>query len=63
MNIVHVGFYDAQDTFLGAWYFSKNTLFEGDEAKDFVVQMHELPLGSLAERTETVRAIGFGFTL
>ncbi len=63
MNVIHVGFYDAEDTFLGAWYFSKNTLFEGDEAKDFVVQMHELPLASLAERAETVRAIGFGFTL
>lgn len=63
MNVVHVGFYDAEENFLGAWYFTRNTLFEGDESKNFVVQMHELPLPALAERAETVRAIGFGFTL
>lgn len=63
MNIVHVGFYGPEEEFLGAWYFTKNTLFEGDESKDFVVQMHGLPLDSLATRAEQVQAIGFGFML
>lgn len=63
MNIIHIGFYDAEGTFLGAWYFTKNTLLEGEESKNFVVQMHGLPLDSLAERANSVSAIGFGFTL
>lgn len=63
MNVIHLGFYGAGGEFLGAWYFTKNMLLEGSEAKDFVVQMRGLPLPSLSERAESVSAIGFGFSL
>ena len=63
MTVIHIGFYEAEGTFLGAWYFTKNTLLEGDESKNFVVQMYGLPLDSLAERANSLSAIGFGFTL
>ncbi len=63
MNVIHTGFYDESGDFLGSWYFTKNTLLESGEAKDFVVQMHGFPIKGLSEKAHEIKAIGFGFTL
>ncbi|MBE5784210.1 MAG: hypothetical protein E7330_00225 [Clostridiales bacterium] len=63
MNVIHTGFYDESGDFLGAWYFTKNTLFESGEAKDFVVQMRGFPIDALSEKAAEIEAMGFGFTL
>ncbi|MBQ7114292.1 MAG: hypothetical protein IJO10_08655 [Clostridia bacterium] len=63
MNVIHTGFYDEGGSFLGSWYFTKNTLLESGEAKDFVAQMHGFPIKGLSEKAHEIKAIGFGFTL
>ncbi len=61
VNMVFVGFYDKSDKFIGAWYFSKNALFEGGDSKNFVINMSGFPIKNLSEKAETIKGIGFGF--
>ena len=60
-NMIYVGFYDAEDRFIGAWYFSKNALFDGGEQKNFVIDMNGFPIKKLSEKVAGIKGIGFGF--
>lgn len=60
-NMIFAGFYDESGRFIGAWYFSKNALFEGGDSKNFVVDMNDFPIAKLSEKAADVRGIGFGF--
>lgn len=60
-NMIFAGFYDENGRFMGAWYFSKNALFEGGDSKNFVVDMNDFPIAKLSEKAADVRGIGFGF--
>lgn len=60
-NMIFAGFYDENGRFIGAWYFSKNALFEGGDSKNFVVDMNDFPIAKLSEKAADVRGIGFGF--
>lgn len=60
-NMIFAGFYDKSGRFIGAWYFSKNALFEGGDSKNFVVDMNDFPIAKLSEKAADVRGIGFGF--
>lgn len=60
-NMIFAGFYDENGRFMGAWYFSKNALFEGGDSKNFVVEMNDFPIAKLSEKAADVRGIGFGF--
>lgn len=60
-NMIFAGFYDKSGRFMGAWYFSKNALFEGGDSKNFVVDMNDFPIAKLSEKAADVRGIGFGF--
>lgn len=61
VNMVFVGFYDQSDKFIGAWYFSKNALFEGGDSKNFVINMSGFPIKNLSEKAASIKGIGFGF--
>lgn len=60
-NMIFAGFYDKSGRFIGAWYFSKNALFEGGDSKNFVAGMNDFPIAKLSEKAADVRGIGFGF--
>ena len=60
-NMIYVGFYDTEDRFIGAWYFSKNALFDGGEQKNFVIDMNGFPIKKLSEKAAGIKGIGFGF--
>lgn len=60
LNIVYIGFYGSDDTFLGAWYFSKNALLELGDCKSFVEHMRALPIESLASNCIAMKSIAFG---
>lgn len=63
MNVVYVGFYDEAGAFLGAWYFTKNAVLEPNEAKNFVINMRDFPLGDLGARVASFQSAAFGFDL
>ena len=60
-NMIFIGFYDENEKFIGAWYFSKNALFEGGDSKNFVADMNDFPVARLSEKAAGIRGIGFGF--
>lgn len=60
-NMIFAGFYDENGRFMGAWYFSKNALFEGGDSKNFVANMNDFPVAKLSEKAADIRGIGFGF--
>lgn len=60
-NMIFVGFYDEAGDFIGAWYFSKNALFDALDSKSFVVNMNGFPVDNLSQKAASIRGIGFGF--
>lgn len=62
LNIVYIGFYGSNDTFLGAWYFSKNALIELGDRKAFVEHMRALPIEKLAGKCIYMKSIAFGIS-
>jgi len=61
INIAYVGFYDANEKFLGAWHFTKNARLEKGDQKNFVVNMDGLPIPNLAETTVSMKSLAYGF--
>ena len=59
--MIFAGFYANSGSFLGAWYFSKNALFEGGDSHTPVAGMNDFPIAKLSEKAADVRGIGFGF--
>ncbi len=60
-NMIFIGFYDEAGEFIGAWYFSKNALFDALGSKNFVVNMNGFPVDNLSQKAANMRGIGFGF--
>ncbi|HHT86575.1 MAG TPA: hypothetical protein GXZ61_02760 [Clostridiales bacterium] len=52
---VFCAFYDEANALLGVWYFS---IF--DDTESFTTQLISLPIPELAQKTKSIKAIGFG---
>jgi len=60
LNMIFAGFYDAEDTLLGVWYFSKNAQLAPGMSIPFVVHMKALPVENLAENCSSIHFHAFG---
>lgn len=58
--MVYVQFYDAEDTLLGVWYFTRNAVLQPGQDTAFVVHLQSLPIEGLAENTASMRFRAFG---
>lgn len=63
MNTVYVGFYNAEGGFLGAWYLTKNAVFDAGDSKNFVVNMQDFPIKELGAEAAGFKTSAFGFDL
>lgn len=61
LNMVYVGLYDANDVFLGAWYFSQNALLDSQDSVRFTTHLKAFPLNKLAETGVHSQCLAFGF--
>lgn len=60
LNIIHIGFYDENDSLIGVWYFTENVTLHEDTPMRFSSQMRSLPVVDLADNTVRIEAYGFG---
>ena len=63
MNMSYVAFYDADDTLLGVWNFTLNSVMNPGDIRSFVINMNDLTIENLSSRTASTKACGFGFNL
>lgn len=61
LNMVYAGFFDENDHFLGAWYFSQNARLDSGDQVRFTSHLKAFPLNQLAERGIHCNCHAFGF--
>lgn len=61
LNMVYAGLYDADENFLGAWFFSQNAQLDTGDSVRFTTHLKAFPVNKLTEKGVHSQCRAFGF--